>query len=327
MQSWFRQGLTPIYDTTPLLESADPILAHQTTSGALTPHELVWRKGPVDSVLRSARLGSMTFIVLRYGAAVHIAPNELKHFMLFQVPIQGAAHIQTGKGAVDANPTTGAIISPTLSMQLDWSEGCEQFLLKIPRARIEECCRNLLGAEFSKAVEFSPCISLETPQGQAWQHQIAAMLACLNQPTYAAHPRWIAALEEALIHHLLLTQPNNYSERLAHRPGSVAPRHVRAADDFIRANLQEPLTLAEIAAAAGSSVRSLSDAFQEHYQQSPIAYVRQCRLEAVHEELRKADPGVRVTDIALRWGFNHLGRFSALYRERFGEAPLETLRR
>jgi AraC-like DNA-binding protein len=34
-----------------------------------------------------------------------------------------------------------------------------------------------------------------------------------------------------------------------------------------------------------------------------------------------------VTDIALRWGFNHLGRFSQLYRERYGEKPLATLRR
>lgn len=327
MQSWFRQGLNPIYNAMPVLESADPILAHHTTSGALTSHKLVWHRGTVDSVLHSAQLGSLTFFVLRYGAAVHIAPNELEHFMLFQVPIHGAARIKTGKGLVDANPTTGAIISPTMPMQLDWSEGCEQFLLKIPRQRIEECCRNLLGADFSKAVEFSPCISLETPQGQAWQHQIAALLACLNQPEHTRHPRWVASLEETLIHHLLLTQPNNYSDRLLHRPTTVAPRQVRAAGEFIRANLQEPLTLAEIAAAAGSSVRSLSDAFQEHYQQSPIAYVRQCRLEAVHDELRQAEPGVRVTDIALRWGFNHLGRFSALYRERFGESPLETLRR
>ncbi len=36
--------------------------------------------------------------------------------------------------------------------------------------------------------------------------------------------------------------------------------------------------------------------------------------------------GVTVTEIASRWGFNHLGRFSSVYLHRFGEAPSHTLR-
>lgn len=31
-----------------------------------------------------------------------------------------------------------------------------------------------------------------------------------------------------------------------------------------------------------------------------------------------------ITDIAMRWGFNHLGRFSAMYKKRFGESPRQT---
>jgi AraC-like DNA-binding protein len=34
-----------------------------------------------------------------------------------------------------------------------------------------------------------------------------------------------------------------------------------------------------------------------------------------------------VTDVALRWGFLELGRFSVQYRQRFGEAPSETLKK
>ncbi|WP_363094775.1 helix-turn-helix domain-containing protein, partial [Pseudonocardia sp. 73-21] len=40
-----------------------------------------------------------------------------------------------------------------------------------------------------------------------------------------------------------------------------------------------------------------------------------------------ADPARRsVADIASHWGFTHLGRFAAAYRERYGCVPSETLR-
>ena len=34
-----------------------------------------------------------------------------------------------------------------------------------------------------------------------------------------------------------------------------------------------------------------------------------------------------MTQIAMTWGFNHLGRFATDYRDRFGETPSETYRR
>lgn len=40
----------------------------------------------------------------------------------------------------------------------------------------------------------------------------------------------------------------------------------------------------------------------------------------------QADPaGTTVTDIAVRWGFPHPGRFSVVYRRRFGEKTSQTL--
>ena len=60
-----------------------------------------------------------------------------------------------------------------------------------------------------------------------------------------------------------------------------------------------------------------------------MSYVRRRRLEQAHDELLRLDPttGARVTDVALRNGFAHTGRFAAAYRQRFGESPSTTLRR
>jgi AraC-like DNA-binding protein len=58
-----------------------------------------------------------------------------------------------------------------------------------------------------------------------------------------------------------------------------------------------------------------------------MAYVREVRLERARADLMSDDPSLgSVTDIALKWGFAHLGRFAVEYKRRFGESPSATLR-
>lgn len=326
MQSWFRNGLQTLFDAPPIFASSDPREVRLGTSSALTEHDLVWRDGIVDCALRRAQLGALSFLILRYGAAVTIAPGELQHFMLFQVPLSGAAQVRVGNTSVAASRTVGVVISPTLPLSLDWGQGCEQLLLKIPRARIERACSGLLGRHLDAPVEFFPELCLDSPHGQAWQHQIGTLLCYLGGAAGPVPAQWLAAQEEALIHHLLLCQKNNYSDHLLRRPAG-AQKKVRIATEYIHAHLQEPLTLACIAQASGASVRALAMAFQEYHNLSPMAYVRRERMEAAHNELRHASPDIRVTDIAFRWGFGHLGRFCAEYKARYGETPMQSLKR
>ena len=129
MQSWFRNGLQPLFDAPPIFASCDPNEARLGTAGALKEHDLVWRGGTVDCALHRAQLGALSFFILRYGAAVSIAPGELQQFMLFQVPLSGVANIRVGNQSVAASRNMGAIISPTMPLQVDWGHGCEQLLL------------------------------------------------------------------------------------------------------------------------------------------------------------------------------------------------------
>jgi AraC-like DNA-binding protein len=57
------------------------------------------------------------------------------------------------------------------------------------------------------------------------------------------------------------------------------------------------------------------------------AFLRQTRLQLVCDELLRSGETTDVTTAALRYGFSHLGRFSAYYRSAFGEAPSVTVRR
>lgn len=102
---------------------------------------------------------------------------------------------------------------------------------------------------------------------------------------------------------------------------------MRRACALIRDHHDEALTVEDVAEALGVSARTLQDCFRREIQTTPTAYLRTCRLDAVHRALAAADPGTSVTELAVRHGFTHLGRFAGRYRARFGESPSTTLRR
>lgn len=105
-------------------------------------------------------------------------------------------------------------------------------------------------------------------------------------------------------------------------------RTVRRAVSFMEENVGQPISIGDIAIAAGTSVRALQSAFHRAYGIPPSAYLRRLRIEGAHRDLRAADPGTStVRDVALRWGFAHTGRFAQLYTAAYGEQPSHTLRR
>lgn len=112
--------------------------------------------------------------------------------------------------------------------------------------------------------------------------------------------------------------------------GHVAGPHastVQRAKTFMHARFDRPLTVPEIAEAAGVSVRTLQEGFQRHEGLTPMSFLREIRLEKARLGLQLADPDVSsVGAVALSCGFKHMGRFSGAYHEEFGEYPAETLR-
>lgn len=74
-------------------------------------------------------------------------------------------------------------------------------------------------------------------------------------------------------------------------------------------------------------MRTLQRGFREQLGVTPREYLNDVRLQRVRDELRAHRPEhATVGEIASRWGFPHPGRFSVIYRQRFGESPSATLR-
>ena len=105
-----------------------------------------------------------------------------------------------------------------------------------------------------------------------------------------------------------------------------APSYLHIAEDYLCASLDSPVTRDRLAEIAGVSIRTLSRAFLKRHGTGPMAFLKQRRLEAAYRELLGANPEESsVTDIAMRFGFAQLGKFSVEYRRTFGESPSATL--
>jgi len=75
------------------------------------------------------------------------------------------------------------------------------------------------------------------------------------------------------------------------------------------------------------SVQTLENAFKSLFGFTPKKFLQLLKLNLVHHELQNADPKTcTVSKMALKWGFNHMGRFSQDYTKLFGENPSDTLK-
>jgi AraC-like DNA-binding protein/tetratricopeptide (TPR) repeat protein len=108
---------------------------------------------------------------------------------------------------------------------------------------------------------------------------------------------------------------------------SPLPRGVRRALDAMRANVGHNWRLAELAAIAGVSGRTLQRQFVSFVGRTPRAVLREIGFECARRELLQGVPDAKIMDVALRCGFPHCGRFSIGYRRRYGETPSQTLKR
>ena len=101
----------------------------------------------------------------------------------------------------------------------------------------------------------------------------------------------------------------------------------RLAREYICNNLGSDLDISRLCEITGCAKETLHKGFRERYGMSPGQYTRILRLNRVHAELLENPSYGRVTDIAMKWGFTHMGRFAGYYRQLFDESPSRTMRK
>lgn len=90
---------------------------------------------------------------------------------------------------------------------------------------------------------------------------------------------------------------------------------------YIEEHLEEPITLHELAQAAGYSPWHCAKIFKEIQGNTPFEYIRRRRLSKAAMELRDRD--LKVVDVAMDFMFDSHEGFSRAFRRQFGMSPKE----
>lgn len=305
------------------LRSCDVGHVQRHITQVFCPHKLILldQGASLDTHLFLRQGQDMAYGRLRYGAQVRIEPQPLDDFYLLQIPLRGQEQIHTPNACFSSTATLASVISPAQQFCMEHSHDADKLFVRIDRHGLERHFRDYFGQDPGALLQFHPRIDWGQPAGASLRRLLNWQFAEISENgSLFEHPRHIQHFEQTLAYALLALQAHNQA---SNRPATVLPHVIRRALEFMEQHLPHCIGIADVAQAAGISVRSLHVGFRNHLHTSPMAHLKNMRLEAARRQL--CSDRASVTQVALACGFTHLGQFAADYRKRYGERPSETL--
>lgn len=322
-----QQPLLPDWD---VLNTNDPARACSHLSGLFRPHKVRLhsraKKDAVNFQHNRAEFGNLSMNALRYGEEVTIdARNNLTDSYLVKFTLNGSSEVKQRKNVFTTDAGTVCVLNPSLPLKDHMSEDFEMLVVQVDGDSLRNILAEQVGTALSKPLEFKPAafsISEDMASFTRLTKTICDDLADKNSGM--RHSPICQKLEHVLMNLLLMEMPHSYSDILSLELDNPAPYVIRAAEEYIRAHLDKPITLCDLVTLTGTSGRSLQAAFKKYRGISPTAYIRNCRLDLARQHLLCKSNEKSITTIALDCGLSHLSKFAHYYKQRFGELPSET---
>lgn len=276
--------------------------------------------GGAVASLAHRKLASLDLCRISYGGRARVTSPALETIYHAQLLLRGDCLWQTAADEHHFRAGDLLLINPDDPVDLTYSDDCAKLIVKLPAELIDRACQAGQWRRPAEGVRFAPKHDLQQLAG--WPGLL--QLACAEAESPHSMPQ-VQEQYTRLIALKLLALPGS---NLIRQPAQSRDAGFERIRDFIERNLRQEITVGQLARLANISERSLYALFEKHAGTTPKRYLRQKKLERIHADLSDPRGNVRnVTEIALDYGFLHLGRFSRNYKDAFGELPSETLRR
>ena len=289
------------------------------------------RPGGFTAQVSGVHTSGLSLLEMDYGMALRLTAEPLPGYVAVCLPVGGSMTARHQGRRLDASAGRSAVVgTPASELVMDWDEALRLLVLRIDLDALRSLAARLVTDQLEEPdLRFDPEMDDPGITAAALGQARLMQRVLADAGPEGVNPLIASQLREQVMSTLLLGQPNSWTPALRHRPEPARHSTVAEAADLIRTHPGEALTVEGVARTVGLSVRALHAGFRRELDRSPKQYLQQVRLERAHADLVAAEPGsgVRVIDIAHRWGFSHPGRFATTYRRRYGEAPAATLAR
>ncbi|UWU26219.1 AraC family transcriptional regulator (plasmid) [Rhizobium sp. CB3060] len=260
------------------------------------------------------------------GAFQSLREADCGHFLII-LPIRGQARFESQGKSHESFPGRASVLQGREGDLGSVKDERQHFSLLLSRDHLARRLSRMRDKPTSTRLDFEPIFDIDTGPGSLLLSLVrTAYMALYSDNTSHRSPIYVRSLTDALADFVLESIPHRYSAELGSSVASISPRHIKRAIEFMRANLARSISIHEIADSCNVSMRSLQKGFQDFHMTTPMGFLQHLRFEAVHNDLQKSQTGDTVASLAAKWGFTHVGRFSADYKRRFGQSPSTTLR-
>lgn len=284
------------------------------------------REKTLDAVYNTCRLRHAGLSYLTYGAPVTVKLPSTDFFSQL-ILLKGAGRIAIGGTSVSAAQGTGVASSPGSEFSATFDGQYEQLSLRLDPTALTAKLAAILDKPIGRALQVDVVQNPQNPSTKFLHHLFSHFVHELSVTGLPFSALLLSEIEQALMVAYLYGNQHNYSHLLECESPRAAPGQIRRAEEYIEAHCDRPISVEDIAAACGASVRSVFRLFKQSRGYSPMEFAKQVRLRRAKQMLDRANAPTTVADVALTCGFADLGRFSKEYRRSFGERPSETLRR
>lgn len=287
-----------------------------------TPHEVFTKEASLKGKVGMITMPSSRFVFVRYGGNVIVEAPPTGDRVVATIPL-GPMGVSNDYHVKPTYLTSGFLLSSSNVTVMHPDPWAGALVIASDPENLQRQRKKVWGDSVKSTIGFG-----EVSQGGTrWLTHTCRSLWDFASTMPPETPiqvvsKFLEVMQDNLLNALILATEESPATH------SVESSRARMIIEWIEAHHGEALTVADLAAAVGLSVRQLQVSVQRHFSMSPVELLRDIRLTKLHSLLRSADKEqYTVAALTYNVGFTHLSRTAQFYRAKYGECPAQTLKR
>lgn len=284
-------------------------------------------KNRLECVTKLCKLGESTVSITSSPTGWGYKVRSEADGFLFTLAQEGNVVWESGKQRMLSKANAGLLIDHRELTMASYSRRSQYLAIYVAHTDLIKYLSMLNGETQASRLVFkkNECGVLITE----FMKSVGSTIISLASGSDLVQDKVLTHLKESLMCFIVYNMENNYSQLLTCTRTLEAPTPytIKRTVEYVEHHYDRLLTLSDLAAFSGVSVRSLQLGFKQFKECTPMSYLRDVRLKKAHVMLKSREHPIRTPkEIAALCGFTNFYLFDKYYTSTFGERPIETLR-